>query len=148
MRYTLLLSLLSLLALLPTPRETRGCAAVPRPGGWVGVNSEEAIIVYDAATRTEHFIRRADFRTETKEFGFLVPTPTQPELGEADAWAFSRLAAATAPRRVFSGKVNRIVLKERRETAGMPAHAAPHILDRKQVAGYDAVVLQAEDTEG
>jgi hypothetical protein len=150
MRWAFTILVVFVVAILPSPHEILGCASVPPPGGRVGVNSEEAIIVYDPATRIEHFIRRADFRTEVKDFGFLVPTPSKSELGEVDSQAFSTLQTATAPRLVSSGKVKRIVLKRNEGDAAVksPKAAPPEILDRKKVAGFDAIVLRAEDTNG
>jgi hypothetical protein len=142
-------------ALVPAPRPVQGCAPAPRQGEYVGVNAEEAVILYDAATKTEHFVRRADFRTDAKDFGFLVPTPTKPDLGETKADIFYALSSATAPRHVPSGKVHTIVQKRSRhgDGAAMPGSAVPprppEVLDEKKgVAGYDLVVLKAEDLDG
>jgi cell division septation protein DedD len=138
-------------AVVPSPPRSRGCGAAPRPGEYVDVNAEEAVILYDARTKTEHFVRRADFRTEAKDFGFLVPTPSKPELGETKAEIFPTLTAATLPRHVPSGVVHRIVRKRNQVESMAPAGAArgaPEVLDRKQVAGFDAVVLRADDVKG
>ena len=69
-------------ALAPAP-VAKGCAAVGRRGEVVRLASESAIIVWDAASKTQHFIRRARFETKARDFGFLVPTPTRQELAEA-----------------------------------------------------------------
>ena len=57
--------------------------------GHADISSESAIIVWDSRQKVQHFIRRAIFTTaETGEpvtdFGFLVPTPTQPEIAAID----------------------------------------------------------------
>jgi hypothetical protein len=133
------------------PRQAPACAVVPHSGQSVGVNGEEAIIVYDSKSGTEHFIRRANFQTEAPDFGFLVPTPAKPELGEVNASIFDTLNAATLPRRVFSGTTHRIVQKKNAPGVGTEmarASPAPVILEEKKVAGYDAVVLRADDLEG
>jgi hypothetical protein len=148
MRILTLVLLTSAVVFLSTPSETSGCAAAPPRGGRVDVNSEEAIILYDAAAKTEHFIRRADFRTNVKDFGFLVPTPSKPELGEAESSVFGDLQRLTAQRHEFSGVVKKVSAKRGMAGEAMMAPAAPLVLDRKQVAGYDAVVLQADDLEG
>src|SRR5262245_44921019 len=71
------------------------CPAPPR--GKVVINADQTvIIIWDAETKTQHFIRQADFRTEADDFGFLVPTPSQPELAEAGDGAFPYLADLTA----------------------------------------------------
>ena len=43
---------------------------------------------------------RASFATEAKDFGFLVPTPNQPAVEEADDEAFKTLAKITEPKTV------------------------------------------------
>ena len=62
------------------------------------VNAEQAVILWDAATKTEHFIRAASFTSTSADFGFLVPTPTLPTLHEADARLFDSLGRRTVAR--------------------------------------------------
>ena len=84
-----------LVVTVPTPEPVAACAAAPVHGGnGVQIASESALIVYDSATKTEHFLRTANFDTSSSEFGFFVPTPTRPELAEAAADIFP---AATIP---------------------------------------------------
>jgi hypothetical protein len=112
------------------------CATAPHEGDSVHVAEESALIVWDAAARTQHFIRRASFETTAKDFGFLVPTPSVPDLAEADDAAFRLLEDLT-----------RIDL-QRDATRKAPA-AAPKaevaVLKQVKVAGYDATVLAASD---
>lgn len=75
---------------------SRPCAVASRRGS-VLLNGEQSLIIWDAATHTEHFIRQASFDTTEPDFGFVVPTPTVPELGEVDAAVFQVLAAYIAP---------------------------------------------------
>jgi hypothetical protein len=70
---------------------------VPPPGKAVVNADQTVIIVWDAASKTEHFIRQASFKSDAEDFGFLVPTPSQPELEEAGNDAFPLLAKLTAP---------------------------------------------------
>lgn len=148
MRTIVLILLAAAISGVSSPADLSGCAMAPPKGGSVGVNSEEAIIAYDAATKTEHFIRRADFRTDVKDFGFLAPTPSKPELGEAESSVFDDLQRLTAPRYEFSGVVKKVPAYGGMAAESRAPTSAPRILDRKQVAGYDAVVLQADDLEG
>lgn len=145
-----LVVLAALVALVPGLPESRACAPAMRVAERVGVNAEEAVILYDAEYKTEHFIRRANFATTAKDFGFLVPTPTQPELGETQVGVFHTLSVATQPRHVPSGKTQKVVVKRSNDdlapTAAAPA--APQVLEERTVAGYDAVVLKAEDVDG
>lgn len=74
------------------------CGGAWRPkGDYVRVADESAVIVGDAKTKLQHFIRRATFATREPEFGFLVPTPSRPILSEAREAAFSLLKELMAP---------------------------------------------------
>jgi hypothetical protein len=149
-------SLAALLLLIPAPRAD-GCAVAPRPGETVQIADESAIIVWDAATKTEHFIRRATFSSAARDFGFLVPTPTKPELAEAGDDAFMALADLTAPRVVVQqapsggagGGCGCGVMAPMSMSAGKAnaPQETVEVLDAKRVAGHDAVVLQADDAE-
>ena len=140
---------LSVVVFMPFAPETRGCAIAPRDKESVGIDSEDAIIFHDSATKTEHFIRRADFRTEAKNFGFLVPTPTKPEVGETRSEVFGAHEHATAPRHLPSGKKHRVVVTPNDpKKDGAKSGAPPRILQQTTVAGYDAVVLSADNVEG
>ena len=81
----------SLAAFLLGPAVASACAVAP-PRDVPAVNADQAVIlIWDPATRTEHFIRQASFKTEGDDVGFLVPTPTQPDLQEAGDGAFASL---------------------------------------------------------
>jgi len=117
-------------ALLTAPTGATPCAFVGGAELRVRIDAEEALIVWDAARRTEHFIRRADFRKERGgAFGFLVPTPTRPTLAEADEGVFSRLAdlyTRPEPRRralrsVGDDGADRVVVVQVTRVAGMSA---------------------------
>ena len=41
---------------------------------------EQTLIVYDAQKSLEHFVREVVFDKESREFGFVVPTPGRPEV--------------------------------------------------------------------
>jgi hypothetical protein len=84
---SMLLTLAVVLLLVPDERAV-GCAAAPPFGATVRIADESAIIIWDASSKTEHFIRRATFSSSAHDFGFLVPTPTKPELAEAEDDAF------------------------------------------------------------
>src|SRR5213593_2919537 len=61
--------------------EADGCAPVRQANGpSIHIAEESAIIVWDPVKKMQHFIRRAAFDTKSPDFGFLVPTPTTPEL--------------------------------------------------------------------
>ncbi len=74
------------------------CAPAP-PSGKPVVNADQTvIIIWDATNKTQHFIRKASFKSEADDFGFLIPSPSQPELAESDNSEFVNLAEANRTR--------------------------------------------------
>lgn len=151
MRRNVLTSLLVLVvaatALIQSPLTTWGCASAPPDGQWVRIEHEMALIVWQPVTKTEHFIRRATFNSMSKDFGFLVPTPTQPELGEVESYRlFPLLDSITYPK--YEEVIKRV---PRPPTDSIPmttvAASPVRVIEEKSVAGYDATVLQADDPD-
>lgn len=114
------------------------------------VNADQTVVIlWDAATKTEHFIRKASFKSEADDFGFLVPTPAQPELAESGNEAFPYLLKLTEPEvqkvsapsgGISCGCGSGVMTK----SPGDAAAPVVVVLDEKLVAGFKAVVLQAE----
>jgi len=116
------------------------CASAPHEGELVQIAEESAIILWDTATKTQHFIRSAAFRTEAKDFGFLVPTPSIPELAEADEAAFQYLDFITEPPEPRPAAV--AAAKSEPPKAAEPTVV---VVATAKVAGMDAAVLAAND---
>ncbi|MGI8978260.1 MAG: DUF2330 domain-containing protein [Pirellulaceae bacterium] len=127
----------------PTPA---CCPAGPR--GMPVVNADQTVVIlWDPATKTEHFIRQASFKSDAADFAFLIPTPNEPELEESGNEAFPFLAKVTEP------EIKRVP----RPSAGVgcACSAAPDaavksdvaenvtVLSEKKVAGFNAQVLEA-----
>ena len=113
------------------------CCAVHLPEKSV-LNADQAvIIVWDEANKTQHFIRKASFRSDSDDVGFLVPTPTNPELEESGNAAFDALATLTAPDVVEETDPHFGTLSA---TVGA---GRVDVLQSKLVAGFNAVVLDA-----
>ncbi len=150
-----LLLLAAAVAAIPA-RPVVGCAVALRPdvpGSAVEVAAETALIVWDEATKTEHFVRAASFASTSADFGFLVPTPTRPTVEEADPAVFRTLTSTTAPRTQTIVKTVRPELScgsLRTETfsAGGAVRSQPggvEVLEKKKVGDYDVAVLKADD---
>jgi hypothetical protein len=136
----------SLLIAFPLP----ACCPVP-PSGKPVVNADQTVIIlWDAATHTEHFIRQASFKSDADDFGFLIPSPSEPELNEAGNDAFPYLQKLTEPE----------TIKAQRSSGGMscacsssvpmaakPAEPAVRVLQEKLVAGFNAGVLEADTAD-
>lgn len=146
-RYSFLILMIAGIAILSgSAGELPGCAPAPPRGMWARIEDENALIVWQPETQTEHFIRRATFNSTANDFGFLVPTPSQPELGEVDSEKlFDQLGQITAPRHVE--EIRRVLRV--REGVGAAPDAMPsvRVIAEQNVAGMDAVVLQADNPD-
>jgi hypothetical protein len=127
---------------------SHACAPAPPADRVVRIIDESAIITWDEASSTETFVRRAAFTGDTSSFGFLVPTPSKPELGEMGDEIFDRLDQATRPEIVYEPQTKLVPtflcalhLPTKGEAA---APASVRVIDAKVVAGLDAVVLEAD----
>ncbi|MEI8254339.1 MAG: DUF2330 domain-containing protein [Deltaproteobacteria bacterium] len=118
------------------PHAAEACATVGRPD--IRIAGEEALIVWDAPSHTEHFIRRVEFSNVTGDFGFLVPTPSRPTLSEVPDSLFGSLFDL----------YRRVVHDPRRATGGRHMRSvagAVQVVEQVRVAGLDATVLRASD---
>jgi len=128
------------------------CAPAPMRGERVEIAEETALIVWDEANKTEHFIRQAKFMSTSADFGFLVPTPSEPKLAESDEAAFRYLATLTAPkieyRTVKQPRPKRSDEPQSMARAGGGVASAPpgirgvEVLQHTEVGGMEAVVLK------
>jgi hypothetical protein len=124
------------------------CCPAP-PSGKPVVNADQTVImIWDPATQMQHFIRKASFKSEAEDFGFIIPTPSQPELDESGNDAFPMLAKITAP------EIQKVARS--RGGSGCGCQSAPMpttadasrsgvtLLAEKEVAGFHSVILEAE----
>lgn len=136
---------------LAVPQASESCCAVRPKEKVVQIADQEIVVVWDQEKKREHFIRQANFDTNSDDFGFLVPTPTQPELEEADAAIFTRLNEATKPvvktKYLTTFEWTFFNFKKSADRTKSMRSAAVKVLEEKMVAGFQAVVLAATDTE-
>lgn len=50
------------------------CCPAPPPGKPVVNADQTVVILWDPVSKIEHFVRRATFKSDADDFGFLVPT--------------------------------------------------------------------------
>lgn len=140
---TRVLSALVLSALFWSPGlpPSPACCPVFRAGAHV-VNADQTVIMlWDAASRTQHFIRKASFKTEADDFGFLIPTPEEPQLEESGDDAFPYLAKLTEPEVKASLRLPSLTCSHSLYEA--PSRSGEvHVRQEKEVAGFKAVVLE------
>lgn len=130
-----------------TPRVT-ACCPSPRAGQTVINADQTVIIIWDAATQTEHFIRKASFKTDGDDFGFLIPSPSQPELSESGEDTFSFLQQLTEPE-IKSGPGLNVPFGCGFTSSVSRGDASLHVqvLEEKLVAGFNATVLAADSAD-
>ena len=138
-------------------RTAEPCAvAPPDTSSRIQIVDEEALIIWDPATKTERFIRRAQFQSDAKAFGFLVPTPTAPKLTELDSEIFAVLADRTAakidyrterPWKLGSWLLEGCMLSKGSDKmmTGAPLDTGVRVLSTTNVAGFAATTVQADD---
>ena len=154
-RFTLVMCFV--LSLLPA-RDAWPCAPAPPEGERVYIAGEDAIILWDPATQTEHFIRRAAFQSTAASFGFLVPAPSVPQLGEVDAGVFRDLDSLIAPEtkidesgyEVEFGSLlaTCLLLKAASDkSAAQAPDRAVEVLQTARVAGFDATTIAADNAD-
>jgi hypothetical protein len=142
MRRIRLLGQLCILLALPTFLQNNALACLALSGsGLIGVNHETAIIIWDRANQTEHFIRAVTLNSTAEKAGFLVPTPTTPELALADSRILDLPEAYLPIPRTLS-------LFSRIGAAADTAGIAPRVVAEQDIGDYHAVVLDASDAQG
>ncbi len=103
--------------------------------------AQRNIIVWDQTTKTEDFIRSASFRSDAKDFGFIAPTPTVPEISEVKASAFAFLASLGPKQRNRPSPAGG-------GFGGGGSAGEPLVVQVKEVGGYLATTLLASDAKG
>lgn len=147
-----------LLAAIASPAPA--CCPAWRRGEPVRIANQQILVVWDPATRIEHFIREAKFAAGARQdgFGFLVPSPTVPEIAAADGAVFEQLNTRIKPRiedvtrwKNHYSLLWTLFVLESKTTASRafddapPPMAAVEVMKTARVGGYDVAVLKAAD---
>lgn len=122
------------------PMNPLGCCAVSHAENPVVNADQTVILLWDKERQTQHFIRKADFKTNASDIGFLVPSPSRPQLSESGNAAFTLLDRITTPPPQSGGGFPLGC------AAQAPARSLAYgvtVVEEKRVAGFDATVLTA-----
>ncbi|MBF2052759.1 MAG: DUF2330 domain-containing protein [Candidatus Sericytochromatia bacterium] len=145
---------LMLIALLATAPAARACGMVYPAGASAAIAEEDALILWDPESQTQTLIRRSTFATDQPSLGFLVPTPSQPSLSEADDALFQQLTQAIQPKEQHTWVLALLQLFLLSNFIGaqssadrIPDPAKVQVLDQQQLGPYQASVLKASDAE-
>jgi hypothetical protein len=123
------------------------CCPAP-PSGKPVVNADQTvIIIWDAARKVQHFIRKATFKSAADDFGFLVPTPTVPDLQESGNEAFPYLQKLTEPETKTVSTLVRDMSCACGKKKEMLTKGAVRVRVEKDVAGFHAAVLETQSAD-
>ena len=156
LRICVLLPLLgAALVCLKSDSPAPACCPLPPPGKPVVNSDQTVVILWDPATKTEHFIRRASFKSDADDFGFLIPTPAQPELNESGDDVFPYLKKLTEPeiqtKTRPKGSGGCLACSDNQtdftRVGNKMEVASVAVLKEKSVAGFKAQVLEASSAE-
>lgn len=134
------LVLAGLLVGLLCPELANPCATARDGNGHVVLTGEVVAIVWDPSSQTEHFVRRASFDADTKDFGFIVPVPSLPEIAQVETGGFDVLETM-APYFRGSG-----ANKSKRAGAGGADEVV--VLQSQRVGDYVATVIEGTQASG
>lgn len=129
------------LAMALSHSPAQACAVVAGEGKYVAIKEEKALIVWDEANRTQHFIRHSEFSSTSGDLGFLVPTPTRPQLAEVDEELFEEIDGYISQNK----DIPVVDAASAPAPAAAPAAPAVQVLETRQLGHYEATVLAAND---
>lgn len=126
----------------------QACCGVARSGKPIMNADQTVIILWDAAQQKQHFIRKASFATEEQDFGFIIPSPSEPELSESGNEAFDTLKKLTEPEIIYKAHAGGGMGCGCSEAKSVMLATAGSVtvLQEKEVAGFQAVVLEAKSS--
>jgi hypothetical protein len=129
------LVLLSVVACATAP----ACCGVARSP--VDFGGQQNIIVWDADSKTQHFVRVASFKSKTPDMGFLAPTPSVPELKEIDPKVYDHLHGLLPTR-----DPDRALTMSAGDAKGEPVRGGPvEIVQVTNVGNFVATTFKATD---
>ena len=118
------------------------CGGIGRAGAPVRFLGQSNIIVWESKAGVEHFIRNARFDSKAKDFGFLAPSPTIPELAVINGAAFDlldRLEPRPAPVGCSAPPA---------ENAPAAGSKSVEVLQVVEIGGYEATTVKSTDASG
>jgi len=138
-----LLPVAMLMGVALIPKAADSCCALSPAGEAVTFGGQKNIVIWNEKAGIEHFIREASFRSKSSSFGFIAPTPSVPELAEADPGAFELLASLEPPPPPS-------LACSPSDSTTAPASGAERkveVVQEMDVAGYHAQTLKADDAK-
>jgi len=114
----------------------------PSPGYWIQPGQQQAVIFHE--DNTETMIVTSDFKGNAKNFAWIIPTPTKPQVTKASEEVFTNIQKLTQPEYDYGyslGNVMMAATAERLEYGGVV------VISQQQVDYYDVTTLLATNTQ-
>jgi hypothetical protein len=105
---------------------------------------EQVLIIHDAETDRQHFIREVAFRRADKPFGFVVPTPARAEVAPVNGTLFTLLRLQFPFEPLARGLVGKGTVGGYGRGSGA-GFGGVSVLETKKVGSFTAFVLAADD---
>ncbi|HSO37139.1 MAG TPA: DUF2330 domain-containing protein [Labilithrix sp.] len=147
-RFSLLVLVVATVVLLDFHRVAQACGAFAGRDVHVPyLATEQVLLIWDKDTEIEDFVREARFEQASMAFGFVVPTPSLPEVFKVDDKPFDALRATypyrpPPPRAVLGAGAGG------RGAAGAEAPAGVVVVSDQRIGSFRAFVLSASDPKG
>ncbi len=109
---------------------------------------EKVLLVHDVAAGREHFVRELVFRKAEEPFGFVVPTPSRPEVAKVDKTPFSKLRERFPFAPLSRGIGTGSGYGKGAGGGGGGGVSGVQVLATEKVGSFTAFVLAATDAEG
>ena len=141
MKAKLALAAVAALGCILHASDGEACGVAYPQGSFAKFSEERSLIVWDAAKKTEHFIRALSLKGDPETFGVFVPTPTVPTIAKEKDDIIDNVAQLFAPPQPppsGSGGGG----KGAPATTGAPP---VQVMQRTQIGDFEAVTLKATD---
>ncbi|OIN94484.1 hypothetical protein COS81_00615 [candidate division WWE3 bacterium CG06_land_8_20_14_3_00_42_16] len=124
---------------------------IPSPDYPVYEAEQKAAIFYDAGTQTENLVLSVKFNGQAKDFGWLIPTPSKPEVEKVASDFFDKLASASKPQKNLLEKlkgssdegIDLFGIKTSNIGLGSSETTTVEVWEEKRVGILDIAVLSA-----
>ncbi|MCA9638466.1 MAG: DUF2330 domain-containing protein [Myxococcales bacterium] len=108
---------------------------------------EKVLLIHDAARGRQHFVREVSFRRADQRLGFVVPTPTRPEVAAVQRTPFTKLRDRLPFAAVGHGSIG-VGNAYGSGAGGGGSSGGVEVLATEKVGSFTAFVLAASDAEG
>lgn len=121
--------------------DASACGVAYPQGSFAKFSQERSLIVWDAAKKTEHFVRALSLKGDPETFGVFVPTPTVPTIAKEKDDLIDHVAQLFVPPPAPPSAAGGGGPKAQTTAAAPPVQ----VMQRTQIGDFEAVTLKATD---